>query len=504
MKVLSVIPQSFNDLKKILKQRHETDLIELRLDNINFNDLISFNFDSIFSSMPLILTLRSKQEGGFFSEGEEKRIQLIKKIINSENKRIEFIDLEHSIQENTLKKLIESAAEKNKKIILSSHNLKKAFSKQELKKKFLEMKKFNAEVIKIIGTASKLTDNLILIDLLKELNQKKNQQKVSLALMAEKGQPSRILGALFGNYLTYCALNEESLTASGQITLKELNEFYVLERFKEFPKLFSVIGNPVKHSKGNIIHNLAMINQKINGLYIKLFVDDLHDFFIFFNELNFSGASITSPHKEAVIPFLDSLDPLAEKIQSVNTIARENGKLKGFNTDCFGAINSLKELTELKGKKVALIGAGGAANAVAFGLKKEKSNLTIVNRDEFKGRKLAEENNAKFLSLKEFQEKEKLEFDVIINATTIGMTPNINESLIKKSQLNENQIVFDLIYSPPETKLFKEAKEAGCKTINGFRMLVLQAAKQFELWHKKPAPIELMQKILNEIFEAKK
>src|SRR3989344_4475417 len=458
MKVLSVIPQSFNDLKKILKQRHETDLIELRLDNINFNDLISFNFDSIFSSMPLILTLRSKQEGGFFSEGEEKRIQLIKKIINSENKRIEFIDLEHSIQENTLKKLIESAAEKNKKIILSSHNLKKAFSKQELKKKFLEMKKFNAEVIKIIGTASKLTDNLILIDLLKELNQKKNQQKVSLALMAEKGQPSRILGALFGNYLTYCALNEESLTASGQITLKELNEFYVLERFKEFPKLFSVIGNPVKHSKGNIIHNLAMINQKINGLYIKLFVDDLHDFFIFFNELNFSGASITS----------------------------------------------LKELTELKGKKVALIGAGGAANAVAFGLKKEKSNLTIVNRDEFKGRKLAEENNAKFLSLKEFQEKEKLEFDVIINATTIGMTPNINESLIKKSQLNENQIVFDLIYSPPETKLLKEAKEAGCKTINGFRMLVLQAAKQFELWHKKPAPIELMQKILNEIFEAKK
>ncbi len=257
----------------------------------------------------------------------------------------------------------------------------------------------------------------------------------------------------------------------------------------EAPALFAVVGNPVSHSLSPIMHNHAFSAIGCNGLYIPLEADDIQTAIYGLKSLNFKGASITIPHKESVIDYLDELDDAARRIKAVNTLVNSDGRLIGYNTDGFGAMRALSEKIDIAGKDVAIIGAGGAARAIGFGIKAQGGRIIIVNRSIPRGEQLAHELDGGFMPLSEV---EKLDCDILINTTPIGMTPNVDDMCLPKTMLQNNMVVMDIIYTPLKTKLLREAEKIGCACIDGLSMFVYQGAQQFNLWTGQEAPVDIM------------
>ncbi len=256
----------------------------------------------------------------------------------------------------------------------------------------------------------------------------------------------------------------------------------------------AIIGNPVEHSLSPLMHNAAYEKLGLNFAYTAFKVENIQDAISGIKALGIRGVSVTIPHKLSVMPLLDVIDETAKVIGAVNTIVNDDGKLTGFNTDCEGAMRALEEVAELTHKKVILIGAGGAARAIAFGLQQKNANVLIINRTIEKAQELAKKTSAQYGDLSKLPEIKNA--DIVIHATATGMTPNINESLIPKEYFKKGQVVFDIVYNPKETKLLQEAKEAGCKIVYGYNMLLYQAVGQFERFTQKDGPLAIMKDVL--------
>jgi shikimate dehydrogenase len=249
-------------------------------------------------------------------------------------------------------------------------------------------------------------------------------------------------------------------------------------------ELYGVIGNPVRHSLSPAIHNGAFQRLGWNAVYLAFEVKDLEEALRGIRGLGVRGVSVTIPFKTEVIPLLDKVEGLARKIGAVNTIVNRGGKLTGYNTDWNGALEALEEKVNLKAKKIVLLGAGGAARAIGFGLKEKDCQLIVVNRSKKKGEGLSRELGCDYLpksSLVRMKAGE-LEAEVIINATSLGMFPQDGETPFPKYLLKKGMAVMDIVYQPLQTKLLREAKERGCLTVNGLEMLMRQGAAQFEIW----------------------
>ena len=258
-------------------------------------------------------------------------------------------------------------------------------------------------------------------------------------------------------------------------------------------QVFAVIGNPVGHSLSPVMFNRAFSEIGYNGVYVAFQVADIQQGMAAMRSLSIRGASITIPHKVSIQKFLDEQDILAENIGAVNTVINTDGKLKGYNSDCLGALTAIEEVTSLKGKRIAIIGSGGAARAIGFGVTSRGSELTLINRTASTGEKLAAALDADFIPLSEMQ---SLPYDILIQTTSVGMTPHIHRSPVPAGFLTADLLVMDIVYAPLKTQLLKDAEKAGCRTINGLSMFVHQAAFQFELWTQNPAPLEAMKQSL--------
>ncbi len=262
-------------------------------------------------------------------------------------------------------------------------------------------------------------------------------------------------------------------------------------------KVYGIIGNPVSHSMSPVMHNSAFAENGENCVYIPLPVKDVVAGLQGMKGLGLYGASVTIPHKEAVIPLLDKVDPVARKIGAVNTLhvvdTAHGRELHGSNTDWIGANKALQEKIDLAGKVVIVLGAGGSARAIGFGLLEVGARVIFCSRTEVRGRALANELGCPWFSLSEV---DQLKGDVLVNATSVGMTPKIEASLVPRAALREYTVVMDIVYSPLKTRLLAEAEEDGCIIINGLEMLLYQGVAQFELWTGKTAPIEVMRKAL--------
>ncbi len=265
-------------------------------------------------------------------------------------------------------------------------------------------------------------------------------------------------------------------------------------------KLLAVIGNPVGHSLSPAMQNAALQKLGLNYAYLALEAKNIGTAIEAMRELGFRGYSVTVPHKETVIQFLDSIDALAKKIGAVNTVVNNDGFLEGYNTDALAAICSLKKMISLKGKKANIVGAGGVARAIAFALKQEGAFVTVFDLVPQKAESLAAEVGCSQLPLKDVSSAKA---DLLVNATPIGMFPKTHESPVGKSVLKNYSAVFDVVYNPAETLLLKQAKAAGCKTISGLEMFVSQGAEQFRLWTGREAPIKLMKKTVEHALKAK-
>lgn len=276
-------------------------------------------------------------------------------------------------------------------------------------------------------------------------------------------------------------------------------------------KILGLVGNPVKHSISPDMHNACFEEIGLNYVYVPFKVEkgDLSDAISGIRSLGIEGVNVTIPHKSAVIEYLDKIQETARKIGAVNTINKDNDQLVGYNTDGIGALKSLKnKIEKIKNKTTVLLGAGGAARAIAFTLAETGVNLTISNRTVSKAEKLSSEIEEKtgVKVQKISQEKEILtsslkDADILINSTSVGMHPNENETLVDANLMHEDLTVMDIVYNPLQTKLLREARKADAKTISGLGMLVQQGAASFEIWTGKTPPIETMKRAARKALE---
>lgn len=262
--------------------------------------------------------------------------------------------------------------------------------------------------------------------------------------------------------------------------------------------LFCVIGDPILHSLSPVMHNSAFAHTGYNGVYLAFNVKEVSSAIAGIKGLGIKGVSVTIPHKLTVMEFLDEIDESAIKIGAVNTIVNRQEKLYGSNTDYLGATNALLEKTSIKDKNVIMIGAGGAARAIGYGILSEGGRLKIVNILEDEGKQLARDLDVKYYSLQDYKD---YNCQILINATPIGMSPNIDEMPIKKEYLQKDMVVMDVVYNPLKTRLLKEAEDIGCITIGGVSMFVYQGVAQFELWTGKKAPVDVMRKTVLDVLQ---
>ena len=278
-------------------------------------------------------------------------------------------------------------------------------------------------------------------------------------------------------------------------------------------RVCGIIGDPVEHSLSPVMHNAAFEELNLDFVYVPFRVrrEELGEAIIGARSLNLHGLNVTMPHKNAAMKYLDEIDSTARSIGAVNTILNKEGRLIGYNTDGIGALKALKEngITP-KGKKLLLLGAGGAGKAIAFHAAQEAEELVILNRTPQKAKKLAEalrkESNKKINGnafSTEIMKQELRDADILVNATSVGMHPDVNQSLVSPSLLKPDLCVMDIIYNPLETKLAKDAKAVGAKVVPGIEMLAYQGAASFEIWTNHPAPVKVMkQTALNKLLES--
>lgn len=265
-------------------------------------------------------------------------------------------------------------------------------------------------------------------------------------------------------------------------------------------ELYGIIGNPVRHSLSPAMHNAGFATMGMNWVYVPMEVTDIKNGIAGLRALGFRGVSITVPHKEAVIPFLDEVDPVAEKIGAVNTLLFQKDKneqviLRGLNTDWLGANTALAEKVNLQKIRVLVIGAGGSAKAVGFGLIQAGAEVIIANRTVETGKTLADWLGCSFVPLKDVA---SVSADVLINTTSVGMEPDNEGTVVPLSLLSGFSVVMDIVYAPLETRLLREAKTVGCQTIDGLAMLLYQGAAQFEIWTGAEPPLHIMRSGLEE------
>jgi 3-dehydroquinate dehydratase/shikimate dehydrogenase len=317
----------------------------------------------------------------------------------------------------------------------------------------------------------------------------RKRKNVVAVPMGDIALPARLLAVREGSAFTYAPV--ENATAPGQVSLDDVKRIYRLDRLSRRTQIYGVIGDPVGHSLSPIMQNAAFQARHLDAVYLPFLVQNLRDFVDAIGPLGVRGFSVTIPHKEKILNYLDGCDPLAAKIGAVNTVVvRAGGKLYGYNTDYIGVLRSLESRIPLRGSRVLILGAGGAARAVACALAQSGAIPCVTARRPERAKMLARAVGGEYMA----RERVRAEFfDAIVNATPVGMHPRTGESPLAARELN-CRLVFDTIYRPKNTKLLQFAMRRGMETVSGVEMFVAQGAAQFEIWTGERAPVQAMRR----------
>ena len=363
-------------------------------------------------------------------------------------------------------------------LILSFHDFR---ATRNLDETLAKMLKIPADFYKVVGTATTLSDN---VAMMKFLQRQSGQHSLIGLCMGEQGIISRVLSVRAGSVFTFAAVSADRKTAPGQVSARDLRSIYRIDQVDAATRIYGVAGDPIEHSLSPVIMNTALRRENVNGVYLPLHAKTLKELIYCVREIPLHGLSITMPYKQAILPYLDNTDAHTAKIGAYNTVVRgQDGKLYGFNTDAAGVVRPLEQRLSIANAKVLVLGAGGAARAAVFGLKERGAEVWILNRTSATAQKLARQAKARTLKRAELR---KTAFDVIINATPVGMG-NTRDCPLKDDEIQAS-VVFDMVYDPVETHLLQVARAKGIAVIPGVEMFVQQAARQFEIWTGKPAP----------------
>lgn len=350
-------------------------------------------------------------------------------------------------------------------------------------------------IAKIAVTAKTITDSIPLWNLLDPTSDK---SFIPIA-MGEAGKWTRILGLAHGAFMTYASLDSGTETAPGQISAVDLIDVFRVKEIDRETQVYGVLAGDTSYSISPWIHNAGFKAAGMNRVFVPLQVEDIDEFFRRMVkketrevDLNFAGFSVTNPHKQSIMPWLDEIDGTAAKIGAVNTVKIEDGKFFGYNTDAPGFIAPLKEhFGDLKNVRVSVFGAGGAARACIYALIAEGADVSLFARDTNKASALGDTFNIPVHEMP--SDTRPINADILVNTTPLGTKGDVQDkTIVGAEQLKDVKLVYDLVYNPTETRLIHEATSARVPAIGGLEMLIAQGAKQFEIWTDEPAPLDAM------------
>jgi len=461
--------------------------LELRLDSLSRPaSALPYikQFLAEHKDITLIATCRRKAHGGLFDGPLAAELEILTKAAEC---GCQIIDLEVESAEEAKSAQIAKLRSAGAALLVSFHDFTRT---KGLDQAVDRIEAFKPDFVKVVSTARSLADNLPVLRLIEDRSL--HSQVVGIA-MGEEGLVSRVLGPRAGAAFTFASWSTETETAPGQVTAETLRDLYRLEHLDPATRIFGVAGNPISHSLSPLLQNAAFRREVVNAILLPLKAKSVQDLLTLALELPLAGCAVTMPLKVEILPHLANMDPLTSKIGACNTLRMgADGKLYGFNTDVAGIIRPLQRRLRLKGARVAVLGAGGAARAAVFGLVAEEAEVLVVNRTHEHAVTLARQAKAKSLK-HELLAKQR--FDVIINATPCGMAGNKQAMPLAENELNAS-LVFDMVYNPLETPLLKLARSRGLHVISGLEMFVQQGARQFEIWTGKPAPESEMLKVV--------
>jgi 3-dehydroquinate dehydratase/shikimate dehydrogenase len=465
--------------------------IELRLDTLTAPNaardqappaIAAFLADH--SAAILLATCRRQENGGHFAGSVAREIAVLTAAAHA---GAQMVDLEIESVEAAKKSELAALRAAGAALLISHHDFAATGDLEALLRR---LQAHNPDFLKIVSTATTLTDNLAMLRLIEHAAE--TTPTVGIC-MGESGLPSRLLGLRAGAAFTFAAAPDGDPTGPGQLDAATLLDLYRLPALDAATKLYGVAGDPVRSSLSPLMLNTAFRRETLNAVYLPLQSSSLADVLTLARELRLHGLSITMPFKQQILPHLEKTDPLTSKIGACNTVLRApDGKLYGFNTDVAGVVVPLEKRMPLKGTKILVLGAGGAARAAVFGLKEKAAEVFILNRTPETAQKLARQAAAKTIKREALP---KTTFDIVVNATSQGMTGQTPGSPLAAHELHA-KLVFDLVYNPLDTPLLQLARQNDIPTISGVEMFIQQGARQFELWTGKPAPHEEMLRVV--------
>jgi 3-dehydroquinate dehydratase / shikimate dehydrogenase len=479
---------------------HGADLVEYRVDYFAEPSQVPGLVRR--SPLPCIVTCRAPREGGEVAElTDAQRIEVLNSAVTANPA---YIDVELETYQAANTKLTTGG-----RVILSAHDFKGR--PDRLYKIIAEMNASAGDVNKVVWMARSVRDNIEAFELLL------HRKKPTIAMcMGEAGLIGRVLAKKFGAFLTFASRANGAETAPGQVSIEDMKRLYRWDAIGPGTRVYGVVGSPVMHSMSPAIHNAAFEQVGHDGVYLPLLVNEGYESFkafmesfLAFEPLHFSGVSVTIPHKENALRYLKEkggqVDPLAESIGAVNTIVIEGAKLKGFSTDYSAILDSITSALnitrdDLADYRVAVIGAGGTGRTAVAALAHCGATVVVYNRTKERADALAREFDGKGGKVVAARMEKLCDSccHIYINTTSVGMHPNVEASPLgeRAPAFGPDSLVFDTIYNPMETKLLRQARGCGAKTISGVEMFVRQAAGQFEAWTGRPAPSVLMRQVV--------
>jgi 3-dehydroquinate dehydratase / shikimate dehydrogenase len=472
------------DARELWRQVREalksTGTVELRLDWLKDDREIARFLRRLASKAPratLIATCRRRQAGGRYRGTVATQLIQLAEAVSA---GCAWYDLEIETAALCPQELLDVLLGEGRQIT-SAHYFQRM--PRNLKRVAWQLARGRPDAIKISAESRSLADGLSLLRLAH------GRRDVIAIPMGEVAMPLRVLGLREGSALTYAPV--ENATAPGQVSLSEMAKLYRAARISKRTRVYGVIGDPVSHSFSPVLQNAGFQARAMDAVYLPFLVHDLRDFLAAVGPLGIAGFSVTLPHKEKILRTLDGCDPLAASIGAVNTVVvRGGGKLYGYNTDYVGVLRGLNGRIPLRGSRVLILGAGGAARAVAFALAESGARVCIwarrAARAEALARAVGGEAVGRGLLRREF-------FDAIVNATPVGMHPHADRSPLEARELN-CRLVFDTIYRPERTKLMQLAERRGIETVSGGEMFVAQGTAQWEIWTGERAPVKEMRR----------
>jgi 3-dehydroquinate dehydratase/shikimate dehydrogenase len=478
------------DLLLLEKYRKYADLAELRVDCLDAEERLYIRRFPELAGIPVILTVRRDVDGGHFTGGEGARLKLLANGLayaNADSRfNFAYVDIEEDFN---IPSLEEAARTFGTRIIRSCHDL--TGSIKDISAKMKLMKHSGDEIIKVAVAVKSTRD---VLNVFRASNYLINQDKI-LICMGHYGIYSRILAERFGSFLTYTSALSESVVpgAPGQMDISELSELYRFREITKKTKVYGIVGNPLKTSVSPWFFNTIFNLEDADTVYVPFPATDIGDFMELANEMDVQGLSVTVPYKEAVLPYLAEKSEIVKSIGACNTLyRREDSSWYGRNTDYAGFTASLLNFLgrkNLKWQKITIIGAGGVSRAVASEVFKMGGKALILNRTAHKAKSIAEQYNFRWGGLdNQGVELASKYNDIIIQTTSVGMEGYDASDPLESYAFTGKEAVMDLIYTPPQTSFLKRAASAGCRTLNGYDMVIRQACLQYTFFFDREIP----------------